>query len=394
MFLFDDIRRTDMGPALHGEPNFAYLNRSARRPFTNVREVLEQWFLRYPDNAKKEFRDRFRDVHSDDNHLSAFFELFLHEHLTGLGCEIGIHPRLESGTRRRPDFLVNSLSGSEFYMEAILATNRSKTDRTIDAHLNDFLRSLERVDSPDFFILIDWVDFEPSNPLPGSKVRKQIRNWLSTLDYEAVVAHAEREPESSSSLPKLSLDLEGHGVTIRAVPKKKDRRGQWGEQSIGSYPIRLEQSIPHLAIRDAVIKKSSRYKSPDLPYVIAVNSLYPFVRRHDCEVALFGLPGPPEPASLERRAFTRLLHGAWTGVSGATRTRVSGVLAARYVLPWTICSTEVILYHNPWASRPITLGIPDFPEAHLRDEGVEYRITRTLGSQLQMPEGWPGSDSD
>ena len=98
MTLFDDIHRQDVGPGLHAEPEFIYLNRSARSQAVKVRSELEGWFSRYPEAERYEVRQRFRSK-NDSQHRSAFFELFLHELLMQLGCRVEIHPTMTQTTR-------------------------------------------------------------------------------------------------------------------------------------------------------------------------------------------------------------------------------------------------------------------------------------------------------
>ena len=45
--LFDDFQRKYKGPADYGEPEFKYLNRSARERFAKARNKLEKWFSKY-----------------------------------------------------------------------------------------------------------------------------------------------------------------------------------------------------------------------------------------------------------------------------------------------------------------------------------------------------------
>jgi len=76
--LFDSMERTDCGPRPYGEPDFTYLNRSARPGVEAIRHALDAWFSRYPDEHRPDMAGRLK---SSDNlqHRAAFFELFLHE---------------------------------------------------------------------------------------------------------------------------------------------------------------------------------------------------------------------------------------------------------------------------------------------------------------------------
>ena len=86
MRLFDTISRHDEGLPQFAEPEFIYLNRSAKPDVSHIRELLEAWLSRYPTSVQTDLCGRFRSP-DDTPHRSAFFELFLHELLLRLGCQ-------------------------------------------------------------------------------------------------------------------------------------------------------------------------------------------------------------------------------------------------------------------------------------------------------------------
>lgn len=185
MKIFDDIRRDDAGPALHSEPKFTYLNRSARPAFHAIRNILEEWFSRYPEAHRKDLRARFRDV-KDRHHNSAFFELFLHQLLLRLGCQVGIHPPLE-GTAKTPDFLVESETGVPFYLEATASTGEKQSEastRAISRKLHDML---DRLDSPNF--IIGWkLKGSTQHPPAARKIKAFLKQRLALLDPEQIAS--------------------------------------------------------------------------------------------------------------------------------------------------------------------------------------------------------------
>lgn len=91
MTLFTDNDHTYMGYARYAEPHFSILNRSGRSESAEIREILEAWFLRYPDEEKGEFLRRFQSD-NDMNFSSSFFELYLHEMVQQLKtARSGVH---------------------------------------------------------------------------------------------------------------------------------------------------------------------------------------------------------------------------------------------------------------------------------------------------------------
>ena len=82
MSIFDDIPREDLEPPSSDETQFAYLNRSGRPAAARVREQVDTWFAAYPETHRETLAGRFRSA-IDDQHRSAFFELFLNHLVLG-----------------------------------------------------------------------------------------------------------------------------------------------------------------------------------------------------------------------------------------------------------------------------------------------------------------------
>ena len=133
MSVFDDLERNDVGPRPYAQPDFIYLNASARPGVQTIRDAIEGWFLRYPNADRAELRARLR---SEDNyqHKSAFFELFLHEMLLRLGCNVQVHPQVV-GSPRRPDFYLQSSLAPPCYLEAILASDETREESAANARM-------------------------------------------------------------------------------------------------------------------------------------------------------------------------------------------------------------------------------------------------------------------
>jgi hypothetical protein len=150
--LFDTVVRNDTAPAPNTEPEFGYLNRSARPVASTIREFLETWFSHYSPTGQEDLRQRFRSP-INAQHRAAFFELFLHEVLLRLGYGVELHPQLRNGADKRPDFVITSHHQSQFYLEATLATAESITETGAQARMNSVLDAINNtLDSPNFFI--------------------------------------------------------------------------------------------------------------------------------------------------------------------------------------------------------------------------------------------------
>lgn len=369
MKLFDERDRDDDRPALYAEPDFHHLSRSARQSVQRVRETLETWFSRYPSANQAKLRSDFR-AKKNSSHQSAFFELFLHELLIRLGCQVEIHPKVE-GSTGRPDFLVDSPTGSSFYLEAVLATNESAEGAAARARVNVVYDALYQLDSPNFFIGMD-LRGAPKTPPPARKIRAFLSNRLNILDPDDI------------ALPRWRYEYEGWRIVFYPIPKPPGLRGKPGIR-----PIRERTEIRSFdataAIRGAIVSKAGGYGDLRLPYVIAVNVLEYGVDHDDALLALFG----KEPFSGRSDPKLGVHEGAWFGVSGPRYTRVSAALLATLVLPEIFPKASIRLYHNPWAKRPYKAELTRLPQAVPLDDRMEWQDGKTLDMIFDLPPGWP-----
>ena len=390
MKLFDEIERNDYELAQYAEPLFAYLNRTARVEFARIRRELEEWFTRYPASGQAELRARFRsDI--DSQHQSAFFELFLHELLLRLGCQVTIHPTVPN-VARTPDFLVKSPDGERFYIEATIATNESAAEAASRARMNAVYDVLNRVvDSPDFFLWIK-IDGAPKTPPPARRIASFVSAHLAELDPDQIT----RLYESGriEEIPRWSFEHEGWEIEFKPIPKKNEARGKPGVRPIAVQSTGVRWVDRRTPIRDAITEKAGRYGVLDLPYVVAVNVLE-FIDEIDILEALFGkeqftiLLSKSGPAETVNTRMSRLPDGAWSGTGGPRYTRVSAVLLATRLSVYNIPRANFRLYHNPWAYRPYQSVLTRLPQAVPRDNRMEHIDGESTEAIFGLPSSWP-----
>lgn len=388
MKLFDDIERNDYERAQYAESQFAYLNRTARVEFARIRDELERWFSRYPPSGQAELRARFRS-RFNSQHQAAFFELFLHELLLRLRCQVTLHPNIPNVTRK-PDFLVKSPTGECFYIEAAIVTMESDAEAAARARMNDVYDVLNRrVDSPDFFLWIN-TDGVSTTPPPARKIASFVSERLAELDPDEIT----RLYESGriEEIPRWSFEHEGCKIEFEPIPKKPEARGKPGVQPIGMQGPDAQWVDHRTPIRKAITKKARRYGDLDLPYVIAVNVLE-LIDEVDVREALFGeeqftiLFSQSEPANPVGIRMSRLPNGAY--MNDPTYTRVSAVLLATQLFVDNIPRANLRLYHNPWAQRPYQSVLTRLPQAVLRDNRLEYIEGESIKAIFDFPASWP-----
>src|SRR5262249_12538465 len=188
MSIFDDLPRDDTGALPQDERQFAYLNRSARAEAARVREKVDAWFAAYPDSHRDGLAARFRSA-IDDQHRSAFFELFLYHLLLARGCKVlTIEPKL-GHTDKSPDFLVENPKQERFYVEAVQASGISTEDVAVQARLNTALSAIDETSSPLHFLDV-LVTGAPTQSLSTKKLKTQLKSWIAGLPADETARQA------------------------------------------------------------------------------------------------------------------------------------------------------------------------------------------------------------
>ena len=118
--------------------------------------------------------------------MAAFSEMYFHALLRRIGYSVEVHPAPPSGSDKRPDFLAVRNDEPQFYVEVVLATDASAADAGARARADVVLDTLDRLESPDFFLDLR-LRGAPNTPPPGSKLRRSLAMWLSGLLLGATV---------------------------------------------------------------------------------------------------------------------------------------------------------------------------------------------------------------
>jgi hypothetical protein len=389
MSLFDDFDQRDPGPAFYAESKFRYLNRSGRPAAQRIRELLDNWFSRYPERHHADLRGRFRSD-TDTQHQAAFFELFVHELLLRMGATVEVHPAVPDRARR-PDFLVASAGGNRSYVEAVVAADESREEAAARARMNVVYDVLNRLDSPNFFVGIK-LRTQPETPPPGREICRFLAEKLADLDPDALEVQFAKS--GFEALPHWLHEAEGWGIEFFPLPKSAPIRGQPGIRPIGLHFEGFRWLDARRSIRDAIVEKAGAYGALDLPYLIAVNALADHVDTTDVMEALFGreqFTFRRDLGAAQRPEFSRVPDGAWTSAKGPRYTRVSAALVCTGLGPSTLRWGSACLYENPWAARKYEGELNQLPRAIARDENtMEWLNGTSLSDVFDLPPDWPG----
>ncbi len=385
--LFDVRPRTDSAPALHSEDMFSFLARVDQPYWSAVREVLDLWFAELPAAEQDELRSRFHTGKYGEI-LSALWQLYLHALLVRTGLTVTPHPTLV-GTERRPDFL--AVRGNVgFYLEAavVVEPDEQASRRRV---LGAIFDQINLVPSPCFWLRV-YLDAEGEQPPAATRLRPFLADWLTTLDYDKAVelALAKRFEE----LPHVQWEAGGWKLRFLALPRVPPEQGP----TIGMYPDEGGVFDPRSEVLPTLKKKASRYGQPDRPYVIAVLCDNVVANDGDIEAALFGRMSVNfEKAGGETFYWgaRRKSDGLWTPERG---TRVSAVLSATELKPWTIPRVVPRLWTNPWAAKPLAVELPWAAKAAPTETEAPEIVAPThsphevLGLERDWPPGEPFSD--
>ncbi len=388
MRLFGPPDPEDIGPAKYREPNFAYLERTARPEFAKVRAQMEIWVAAYPEAEREDLIKRMRS-HDDQHSSAAFFELYLYTLFRKLGYEADVHP--EAGDRgRRPDFRIQSEHGAKFFLEAAVVSESSNSGRAAASRINDINDAINTIECPDFFLHLEHYG-KPAAALSLKRIKQSVVAFIATLDYEQV--RADVATLGFDGRPKGEFTDGDYTLTFAAHPVRPDRRGYQGHRPVGmNGPGEAYWADDSTPLRDKVKHKAGRYGHLDTGLVIAVNMLGRHVDTTDVMNALFGeetFSIPIDDYEKAEPVMRRMRNGAWVGPSGPINRSVSAVLVVSSLLPWSIATESPDIFHNPYAK---------YPALDLADRLVNFRQVRdkflphegeAIHSILGLNPGWP-----
>jgi hypothetical protein len=298
--------------------------------------------------------------------------------LLRLGCRLQIHPPLPH-TDRKPDFLVKSPSGADFYLEAIHTAGASDEESSAQARLNILCDSLNYLESPNFFISID-VDGLPKTPVPGREIRRTLERNLACLSPELINHFF--ESRNLHLVPHWEFEHDGLRITCSPLPKPPELRGLPGVRTLGmkTFGGIIDSEGP---IKHAVIKKAGHYGILDLPLVVAVNATDVFLSDRDVLHALCGsFHGWPEPELLNDD------RGVWGSFENPNWTRVSATFAILKLRSDQLV-VPVCLHHHPRPVRPYSGELTRLPQTRVTNNRLLTSDGQTIGPILGLGSDFP-----
>lgn len=403
MRLFDDITPTYKGFQKRRGSFYDFINRSIRTDYEAARHLLETWFQDYGtdreqnrklDHDRKKLGEKFR-AGEDNNHLSAFFELYAHALLKHQGFLVYPEHVVGQSARGPIDFLVRPPDNLPFYLEAVIAMD-SEAEIKSERQLEELRQSLSKINNPNFLIDFKWKR-KSEEQLPTAQMRSDLQKWLQGLD-PGEHSTGEKKPEPAS------YDLNGWQILFFAIPRS--RQGKLKHPVIGQ-PLRAQWAPIENQLRKKLEEKAEKakkgeYGNLEYPYVIAVNILALDSLGCDLDEVFFGKEVVLFNKKTEKVTITRsplLLdrpygeNGFWLARRRWRNTHVSAVLLVNGLWPLSIAHESPILWHNPRAANPLNPDIWQGPQKILDPKTSRWNFREGMNAWeiLCLPQAWPNT---
>ena len=362
MSLFSDHVRTRLGPPDEGEPVFEYLDASARSEAAQARDDIEDWLAIYPVDKIDRWIGDFKSRHKDQ-HRSAFFELFLFSFFKSTGWEVEVETEFE-GLSGRPDFLLRRDTGETIVVEAVSPSAGSDSDRGRTKLLNELKDALNTIKISDYFLGLQFVE-APDYSIKKQKLLRCVNEWLAT------------RPEQGSVL---TYSDGGALIQIEAIRCSPRDTEDPDYRAIGIEHTGTSVSTPGERVRKSLLTKASKYRSLDLPYVVALNSTSMLDSEEDFIAATYGTPAVRFRMGCDGLAgepqWVRNEDGLFNEGGRPRKTNVSATLIFDHVAPWQWRNRKSYLINNAYASHPIDPQTTIGDIAYIAADGVLERVER------------------
>ena len=348
--------------------------------------MLQRWVDRFPPGHQPqilgEMRHKGSGSRANDRHFNAaFFELFLHEFLSGTDGSVEAQPSIR---RRPPDFRVNlKLQDRTEFTYIVEATDidlESGTALERDQNELSVFDTLNEIPSPDFSLFLETQGKLESTP-PRWKLKRHFEKLIKETDYDGLLRIymlCGQNPTRLHTIPPFS-----HGNWIlsgRLVPVLPENRPRSGKL-ISLYPSRVSPIDDIGKTKARLDEKANQHKN--------IENLIIALRRDKAndrlDEALIGKRGANirvrrekiDSGAFHSPFYDRRKDGFWANDSGPQNQSVIGAVEFYDLYPWSIENAKATFYSNPYVDKPL----PDWTKSITH---AEY-----AGGEVSIVEGIP-----
>lgn len=379
--LFDQSEEIIKGPSNNNSNAFNYYHKSDRGDIAVIREVLEKWFFNYPNNEKKELKNRFKKDMD-----SAFFELFLFELFRCLNFKIEIHPKLNE-SNKRPDFLIQK-NNLKAYVEAKICFDKSESEMAFERRQNEFYDSLNKTRIKGFLLRIAELDFKTQKQPRTKELISKIEKEVSLLDPEAITLKMEKY--GFDGCPYINYENEDFKISIQPMPLIKSKRDKISNNPIGMFPFETFWGGGENSLKESIIKKAKRYGKFDIPYLICINALGKKTSgKIDVENVIMGSLQYTYSTNPDNRdgRMTRATDGIFFNSGKPKLTNVSGVFVTT-VFPSNIPNANYWLFEHPFAENKLDFSNLDLVYSYVKENQIISLEGNDLDKIFGLSKDW------
>lgn len=335
--LFSSYIRDNFDHRRRRETAYEFIDRSAWKISALVRQRINEWTKLYrPD---EEFMRMFKSK-ADKQHYSAVFELLVYVLLTRSGFSLTRHPDTKTG--KKPDFLA-TLDCFNAVIECTLAGH--SFDSMADKNRKETFEEI--VDEIEYFPY--WINLDIETISEQSVSKRKLLKFLDSIKQTS-----EGVPNEALVEMKHLFADNGWEVEISLIRKTKPDIKRSLGYIIGKAKA-IDTSKPILtALND---KKAGRYGIEREPYIICLNTSDLFTKENCFAGALFG-----QYNEMGIDLCNNLQKGFFLAEGKPINTSVSAVVIFRNFDLFTLDSSSVSVWHNPYARNKIPINSLPFNE--------------------------------
>jgi hypothetical protein len=348
--LFSSYTRDNLDHKRRKETAFEFLDQSAWNISEIIRQKVNEIARTYRPND--EFLKMFKSK-SEKQHYSAVFELLVYALLTRSNLSLTRHPETKTG--KRPDFQAVS-EEKKLYVECTLAGH--SFDSMEEKNRKDTVEEI--VDDLDCYPY--WINLHFETISEQSISKKRLLNFI-----DKVKVLSEGVPDEALFGRKYLYEDDGWKIEISLLRKTQPEiRRSLG--FISEYAKTIDTSKPILtALKD---KKGSRYGIETEPYIIFLNTSDLFTKENSFSEALFGQYGD---SNIDRRYIYQ--NSFYLANGKPINTSVSAVVIFRNFDLFTLDSSSIAIWHNPFAKNILPNNLLPFDEYIYNIEGDYLKKT-------------------
>ncbi len=369
--LFEDKERSDLNTPTYHEGSYKYIERSGTDEAQKIRQIINLWFSRYPSREGAELKTRLKSSFS-----TALYELFIHELFVQLGFDVTVHPDVPE-TAEHPDFLVKK-DEYEFYVEATEA-NVSDNEKGAENKLNTVYDTINKINSPFFFIVLTDHTFKTNNQPNGKKIVDYFNENISKYSLAEIQENLKTDYDSRIRIEYNDKDIR---LVISLMPKPEIIHRRKDIRPLGMLASETYIS-PEESIKKSFEKKAKKYGDIDKPLLICVNSERGFgLTEHTILDIMFGPLAITWLEGMGRKSekSQRLWEGVLGNPANPKLKKASGFLITNLTLS-TLQEPRHWLVKNPFAKKALNFENLPLTYIHAHDNK-----TITVKKSCKLPQ--------